>query len=207
MGKAPHFAKDRSRLRSRDGAYSRGRSNSCCHQPTQSEGTPALTRYHPTIAAALGLVALLQTPGFAAQDTPPPPHAARIDPAIGSPEANTATLEINFVQIANPKGQIKLALFDSKEAYESGAAPVRAIAVQVTGETVTATIPNVLHGRYGFKIVPDKNGDGAMNTNPFGMPIEPFAFSNNAVGNMGPATWEAAAFDIAEPTVQTITFR
>lgn len=167
-----------------------------------------MTRYRKKIAAALGLALLIQTPGLSAQDAAqPPPPAAKIDPATGGLVANTTTLEINFVQIAHPTGQIMLALFDSKEAYDSGAVPVRAIAIPVTSETATATIPNVLHGRYGFKIVHDVNGDGAMNTNPFGMPIEPFAFSNNAVGNMGPATWEAAAFDIAGPTVQTITFR
>lgn len=167
-----------------------------------------MTRYRPTIAAALGLALLIQTTGLAAQDAAAPaPPAAKIDPSTGGVVANTASLEITFTRIANPAGQIMLALFDSKAAYDGGAAPVRAIAIPVTGDTVTATIPNVLHGRYGFKIVHDVNGDGKMNTNPFGMPIEPFAFSNNAVGNMGPAGWDAAAFDVAGPTVQTITFR
>ena len=154
-----------------------------------------MIRSRLTIAAAIGLVALIQTPGLAAQDA-----------AAASP-ATTATLEITFTRLAKPSGQIMLALFDSEAAYDKGAAPVRAIAIPVTGDTATATIPDVLPGRYGFKILHDVNGDGTMNTNPFGMPIEPFAFSNNAVGNMGPATWEAAAFDIAGPTAQTITFR
>lgn len=169
-----------------------------------------MTRSHLTFAATLGFAILAHAPtSLAAQDeaAPPPPPAAQVDPSTGGLVANTATLEISFVQIGNPTGQIMLALFDSKEAYDKGAAPVRAIVIPVTGETVTATIPNVLHGRYGFKIVHDVNSDGAMNTNPFGMPIEPFAFSNNAVGNMGPAKWDAAAFDIAGPTVQTITLR
>lgn len=167
-----------------------------------------MTRNRTKFAAAFGLALLIQTPSLAARDAAAPPSpAASSDPATGGLVANTTTLEINFVQIANPTGQIMLALFDSKQAYDSGAAPVRAVAVTVTGETATATIPNVPAGRYGFKILHDVNGDGTMNTNPFGMPIEPFAFSNNAVGNMGPATWEAAAFEIAGPTVQTITFR
>ena len=153
-----------------------------------------MIRSRLTIAAAIGLATLIQTSGLAAQD------AAAASPA-------TTTLEITFTRLAKPSGQIMLALFDSQAAYDSGAAPVRAIAIPVTGDTATATIPDVLPGRYGFKILHDVNGDGTMNTNPFGMPIEPFAFSNNAVGNMGPAKWEAAAFEIAGPTVQTITFR
>lgn len=166
-----------------------------------------MTRTAFTIAAALGLMVLSQTPTVAAQEATLSPPAARIDPEAGGPVASTSTLQINFTNIEPAKGQIMLVLFDSKEAYDSGAGPVRAIAIDVTENTATATITNVLHGRYGFKIVHDLNGDGTLNTNPFGMPIEPFAFSNNAVGNMGPATWEAAAFDIAGPTSQTISFR
>ena len=156
-----------------------------------------MTTKFSTIAAALGLALLAQTPGLAAKDAQ----------LAQSENAEAATLEITFNQIAEPTGQIMLALFDSKEAYESGAAPVRAIAIPVTGETATATISGINHGRYGFKIVHDLNNDGAMTTNPFGMPIEPFAFSNNAPANMGPAAWEAAAFDISGPTQQTIALR
>lgn len=154
------------------------------------------------IAAAFGFAAH----PVAAQQAASPP-AAQVDPATGDLVAKIATLEVSFTNLVAPAGTIMLALFDSKVGYDSGAAPVRAIAIPVTGETATATIPNVLHGRYGFKILHDVNGDGKMNTNPFGMPIEPFAFSNNAVGDMGPAPWEAAAFDIAGPTAQTISFR
>lgn len=164
-----------------------------------------------TIAAALGLAMMAQAPALAAQDAArdaaSPPPAARIDPEGGGLIANITTLDISFTNIAPATGQIMLVMFDNEQAYNSGGKPVRAIAVDVTGTTASATIKNVLHGRYGFKIVHDLNGDGAMNTNPFGMPIEPFAFSNNAIGNMGPAKWDAAAFDIAGPTVQTITFR
>ena len=58
-----------------------------------------------------------------------------------------------------------------------------------------------------MKAFHDVNGDGEMNTNPFGMPIEPYAFSNNAVGNMGPARWSAAHFAVSGETTQTISIR
>lgn len=51
-------------------------------------------------------------------------------------------------------------------------------------------------GRYAVKSFHYIDGDGKMGTNPFGMPIEPFAFSNNAVGNMGPAKWADASFEV-----------
>ena len=62
-------------------------------------------------------------------------------------------------------------------------------------------------GDYGVKAFHDVNGNGRMDTNPFGMPIEPYAFSNNAVGNMGPAGWDRAKFAVSGATAQTISIR
>ncbi|MNR30585.1 hypothetical protein D3C85_1480510 [compost metagenome] len=62
-------------------------------------------------------------------------------------------------------------------------------------------------GAYGMKAFHDVNGNGKMDTNPFGMPSEPFAFSNNAVGNMGPAKWDRARFEVSGATAQTIRIR
>jgi uncharacterized protein (DUF2141 family) len=62
-------------------------------------------------------------------------------------------------------------------------------------------------GRYAIKSFHDIDGDNRMSTNPMGMPIEPFAFSNNARGNMGPPNWADSAFDIAATTTHSISFR
>ena len=62
-------------------------------------------------------------------------------------------------------------------------------------------------GDYAVRAFHDLNGDGKMNTNPFGMPTEPYAFSNNAVGNMGPASWDRAKFAAAGATAQTIDLK
>ena len=46
-----------------------------------------------------------------------------------------------------------------------------------------------------------------MDLNPFGIPTEPYAFSNNAIGNMGPARWGQARFTVTGATAQTIRLR
>ena len=74
----------------------------------------------------------------------------------------------------------------------------------VSGETASH-FKDLAPGRYAIKAFHDVNGDGKMATNPFGMPTEPFAFSNNAHGNMGPAKWADAAFEVkAGANTQTI---
>ena len=62
-------------------------------------------------------------------------------------------------------------------------------------------------GDYAVKAFHDIDGDGEMDVNPFGMPVEPYAFSNNAVGNMGPAGWDQARFAVSGDVAQTIRIR
>ncbi len=104
-------------------------------------------------------------------------------------------------------GMVMIALFDSAAGFDGrNGQPVASTAVSASGRVV-ATFENLPAGDYAVKAFHDVNGDGEMNTNPFGMPIEPYAFSNNAVGNMGPARWTAARFAVAGETAQTISIR
>ena len=103
-------------------------------------------------------------------------------------------------------GKVMVALYNSADAY-SGGAPVRAAQVDVASGAREAVFVGLPAGDYAMKAFHDVNGDGRMNTNPFGMPTEPFAFSNNARGNMGPASWDRAHFAVSGEVAQTITIR
>ena len=103
-------------------------------------------------------------------------------------------------------GAVMVALCAEEAAYESGA-PIRAARVGVAPGARAAVFENLPAGAYGMKAFHDVNGNGKMDVNPFGMPTEPFAFSNNAVGNMGPAKWDRARFDVSGATAQTIRIR
>lgn len=102
-------------------------------------------------------------------------------------------------------GSVMVALYDSEAAYEGGPAVAR-MAVPASGRVV-ARFENLPAGDYAMKAFHDVDGDGEMDANPFGMPTEPYAFSNNAVGNMGPARWDSARFVVSGETAQTISIR
>lgn len=102
-------------------------------------------------------------------------------------------------------GRVMIALFDSEAAYNGGA-PVRQAMVEAAGPRV-AVFDDLPPGRYAARMFHDVDGDGQMDANPFGLPVEPYAFSNNAVGNMGPASWERAAVEVTGPVEQTIRLR
>lgn len=102
-------------------------------------------------------------------------------------------------------GFVMVALYD--EATYGGGQPVRAARIDVAAGEHSVIFDGLPDGDYGVKAFHDVNGNGGMDTNPFGMPTEPFAFSNNAVGNMGPASWDRAKFVVNGAVEQTISIR
>ncbi len=116
--------------------------------------------------------------------------AAAMAPPV---HAETAKLTLTVTDIANHKGALMIAVHN--EANYDGQ-PVTATMTQVSGDTATATFDGLAPGKYAIKMFHDVDGDGEMDTNPFGIPTEPYGFSNNAAGQFGPAKWADAAFDV-----------
>lgn len=131
--------------------------------------------------------------------------AAALTFAAANAHAGTATLTVAFDGL-QPKGAVLAALYSNAADYDADR-NARFGRVDVTGAQAAITFADLPEGEYAIKMFHDVNSDGKMNTNPFGMPTEPFAFSNNAVGNMGPAKWDAARFAVTAPvTTQNIKF-
>jgi uncharacterized protein (DUF2141 family) len=124
-------------------------------------------------------------------------QAARAQDATGG-----LTIQLSGLQ---PHGAIMVQLFDSEAGYRAGEA-VGGSRIDVDADADEITFADLAPGQYAFRMFHDLNGDGRMNTNPFGIPIEPFAFSNNARGSFGPASWDQAAFTLnAGENVQQIS--
>ncbi len=123
---------------------------------------------------------------------------ACVHAATGEP----ARLALTF-DTGAPTGAVMVSLFDAEAAY-SGGKPVRQARVDVAKGERTTSFAGIPAGTYAVKAFHDVNGDGRMNTNPFGRPVEPVAFSNNARANMGAASWERAQFTVKGATAQTI---
>ncbi|MFC0634034.1 DUF2141 domain-containing protein [Brevundimonas balnearis] len=129
--------------------------------------------------------------------------AAAAAPVIAEPSDGSLRLNLD---LGARSGQVMIALFDSPAAYNGQGAPVRQVMVDASGDPV-AVFEGLPAGRYAAKMFHDVNGDGQMNMNPFGQPVEPYAFTNNAVGNMGPAGWDRAGVEVNGAVEQTIRLR
>ncbi len=109
--------------------------------------------------------------------------------------SGTASITVTLTGIKDVKGSIQAGLFNSEDNYKGGG--VRGATVDVKADTVIINFANLPDGDYAIKLFHDVDGNGKMNANLFGMPTEPFAFSNNAVGKMGPAKWKDAKFTVS----------
>ncbi len=137
---------------------------------------PLLAALAPLSALVVGLAMITPQPAFA-------------DPA-------TAKLTVTVTNIKDHTGALMIAVYD-KAGYDTDK-QVAAAAVPAAANTASTTF-DLPAGEYGIKMFHDVDGDGKMGTNPFGMPLEPYAFSNNAPAQFGPAKWDAAAFQVDAP--------
>ena len=129
--------------------------------------------------------------------------SAAFAPALVSAE----TLTITIADIRESEGRLMIQVANSEKGFEfsedSAAPPPVAISqLAEAGEmTFEVTLPP---GVYGARVLHDLNGNGEMDSNFVGMPKEPWAFSNNATGRLGPAKWQDAKFEISGNTAVEI---
>jgi len=109
--------------------------------------------------------------------------------------ADDAELVLTVSSITNHQGTLMVAVFDSEEAWNGGA-PVAGARIDVNTYTASASLGTLPLGDYAIRLFHDVNGNGELDTNLMGIPSEPFAFSNNARGSFGPASWTDAVFEL-----------
>ncbi|HBQ58879.1 MAG TPA: hypothetical protein DD671_04450 [Balneolaceae bacterium] len=117
---------------------------------------------------------------------------------ISYPERESLTSNFKLVIEAIPevKGEVRVAIFDSREKYDSKEEPIHAVVLSVDEKTLTWSNDSLPYGDYAIAIYHDKNTNGELDTNLLGIPKEAYGFSNNARGRFGPASWEDASFSV-----------
>jgi uncharacterized protein (DUF2141 family) len=109
--------------------------------------------------------------------------------------ANAGDLRVTVSDGPAVPATLYVALFDSAEALTAE----KALAAQTLpmrdgkAQLVFVGLPP---GRYALKSFADENGNGKLDANLVGVPIERYGFSNDARGRMGPPGFDAAAVQI-----------
>jgi uncharacterized protein (DUF2141 family) len=119
-------------------------------------------------------------------------------------------LMIEIVGLKQATGNVYIAVYDSDSTWLGDEAVLTkklVIADAMDGDLVRTELQLPL-GEYAVSAFHDQDGNGELNTNLIGMPKEPIAASNNALGKFGPPKFEDAKFTLgAEPAIQRIILR
>ncbi|MEN3748131.1 DUF2141 domain-containing protein [Sphingomonas sp. HF-S3] len=138
--------------------------------------------------------------------TAPIAASAQTAPAAAPSSAAGSTLTLKFEGVKQERGTILIAVYADAASW-AGGAPAR-VAMLPVGQSHEVKVPGLASGHYGIKVFQDLDGDMKLTTNPFGIPIEPYGFSRDAMGAGKSPDWDAASFDFgAADAVQTITLR
>lgn len=116
-------------------------------------------------------------------------------------------VSVTISNIKSETGYIMAAMFNSKDTF-LGDSIVRAERVAINGGSVSFTYADLPAGEYAITVFHDVDSDGELATGMFGIPSEPYGFSNDAPVRFGPPKWKDAKFSVNTSTVsQFITLK
>ena len=111
-------------------------------------------------------------------------------PPSASDGASDLTVQITGIR--NLQGEVRLALYLSREAYETRE-PDAVRVEAVSSARASARFEGLPAGSYAVLLYHDVDGNGRMTRGAFGLPSEPYASSSGRADRFGPPGWEAAS--------------
>ena len=118
--------------------------------------------------------------------------------------AAKVALTVDAQNIHTKKGAVYFALFKSTDDFPTGK-PSEGKKMNATGERVQTTF-SVEPGAYAIAIFHDENGNGQMDKKIFGIPKEPYGFSNNFRPKMSAPKFKDCEFTVSS-AAKTISIK
>lgn len=119
-----------------------------------------------------------------------------------------ADLTVTIEGTRSTEGSVMLALYNSAEAFPSSEQRMQAQMIPASQPgSLSAVFRGVPAGRYALAVFHDTNGNGKLDRNLFGLPTEPYGFSNNAMGVASAPSFDKAAVEVGADLAITITLR
>lgn len=92
------------------------------------------------------------------------------------------------------KGPVMVAVFDSEASFPNHENAKFKVSLKDEGPVIETSIA-ITQGSFAIAAYQDQDGNGKLSKAAFGIPTEPYGFSNNAKGSMGPPSYQAASVD------------
>lgn len=120
-------------------------------------------------------------------------------------QKETFDLKVEITGMYTDKGKVFLALYNSEATFLKKSEDTKGANAIVKDKRAIAIFKGLKKGEYAISLFHDENDNNKMDTKIFGIPKEPYGFSNDAKGFMGPPKFKDAKFIV--DTNKTITIK
>lgn len=110
---------------------------------------------------------------------------------------NQGSLTVSLSNIKKT-GKINLAVYKAGEDFPNDKFLVKNLSGECKTGVCTFEFKSLPYGEYAIAIYQDENGNGKLDTGNFGVPKEPFAFSNNFRPKWGGPTFDKCKFQFTK---------
>lgn len=108
----------------------------------------------------------------------------------------TSELTVTISNIENIEGSLEIGLYNDGEHFMEAGHTFRSVSVEVNSNSETFVIKGLPKGTYAISMYHDENSNGICDRNFFGIPNEPYAFSNNFKPKFSRPTFADCQFNL-----------
>ena len=128
-------------------------------------------------------------------------------PCLAAAVAQAGELTIEVSGITPNRGQVYVAVYDRAEAFPITGQQRVSQVLASEDQHLTFHFRDLPPGLYAAAAFQDFNGNGKLDKNLFGVPKEPYGFSNSARGSSGAPKFAAAAITLNHDGTTTIVLK
>lgn len=164
---------------------------------------------NPVTAANVGAAvhspasASVMTEGTAASVLPPtspPAISATSSDAVHPGSESSRNVTVRVSGLKSQDSRLLIAIFESSEGFPKSEHSTTAMTEDVTADTLEFSLRMREQNPTAIAVFQDLDANGKLTKNAFGIPTEPYGFSNNARSMLGPPTFTQAAVTVSEKT-------
>jgi uncharacterized protein (DUF2141 family) len=112
-------------------------------------------------------------------------------------------IHLTIQETSNDFGKVQVLLFNNKDGFPSDPSKaIKKLSLALSNKTAKITLEEIESGTYAIAVFHDEDGDGKMDKNSLGYPLNKFGFSNNPSILFGAPSFEKAAFEVSSKPVE-----
>ena len=117
------------------------------------------------------------------------------------PESSSGEIVVQVSNLVKGKGSINVALYNNEDDFTDVPYKTQIQSIQVGQSGASVTFTDIKPGTYAIALYQDVNGNGKIDTNFFGIPKEPYGFSNNYRPTVTSPSFEKSKFTVSKGKV------